>query len=371
MSTAPVAPSLPLPALAAIDAAAVRALGVIAEAHTLAAPASPAEPAVAISTPASPIAAVIQSAASAQGGLAPLFADLAVALQAPNLPPPVAAAAAKVQALATPLDPPPTAAALKAATTQSGLLLEASLAQSGAPPSLDLKAALLSLRQALADAMAEGSPPAAALTAAAPESGAATPQPAIHAPIPPPPPYDSAALRAQPAVAPRLTPDTPWPVLVRVLMQGVSGAIARQVLYQLASAPSAPLASGAPPAQPHWLFEIPLATQQGVSPTPFEIARDGGRAPRGRQDGEPQWRARFSLELGTAGVVHARVAVGNGRARVTLWAERPDTAAVLDGRRGALAADLTAQAFDPSVAVFPGQPPNAAVDPGRFLDQAL
>src|SRR5262249_26515698 len=99
------------------------------------------------------IAAAVQVAASRQGGLGPLLADLEQALKTDALPQPIATVAA--QLLATRLSPDdlsPTG--LRQALARSGLFLEASLAASllpdAAPPSgLDLKAALLVMQQML------------------------------------------------------------------------------------------------------------------------------------------------------------------------------------------------------------------------------
>ncbi len=384
MSTTPVAPAGAAAALAAIDAAAVRALALIdagqispASAST---PAAEAQPAVVQSQTVA--AAAAQAAASEQTGLAPLFADLSAALQTPGLPPAVAAAAQRVATLATPLDPPPTAATLKAAASQSGLLLEATLAATGAPAPDDMKAALLTLRQTLAAAV-EALPaqaevdPTVQAAAQLPVGGASTTRAAVapaHAEPPPAPPYRDAPLRAQPPATARLPSDAPPATVVRALLQDVNGALARQVLYQLASLPGAPgpaAPAQADPGQPHWMFELPLATPQGATPTPFEISRDGGRSASGGDDAEPTWRARFSLDLGAAGPVHARVSLAGGRVRVGLWAEQPATAEALDAERGALSADLAGQQFEAAVTVLAGQPASPAADPGRFVDRAL
>jgi hypothetical protein len=448
VSTPPVAPTGALAALATLDAAAVRALTMLEAGQMVAAPADASAAQSATPAPATVVSTATQAAATQQSGLAPLFADLATALQAPNLPSPVAAAAARVQALATPIDPPPTAADLKSAIGQSGLLLEATIAATGAPPANDLKAALLVLRQTLANALealpgpavpalglpaapAAGLPtvqaqpaglPAAGATVAtvanggapipeslvaaprvdpgAPAAAPATagaPPPAVgllsasdslqrpeaptapvaphaeaqpaHAETLPAPPYRDAPLHAQAAAAPRLPADAPAVTLVRALLQDVNGALARQVLYQLASLPGA--ARGGDAGQPRWMFELPLVTPQGATPTPFEIGRDGGQRSASGEPGEPAWRARFSLDLGAAGPVHARLSLVGGKVRVGLWAEHPQTAAALDHDRGALTADLAGQQLGATVTVLPGQPAGAAADPGQFVDRAL
>jgi hypothetical protein len=93
------------------------------------------------------IAAAIQAAASRQGGLGPLLADLEQAIKTDALPQPLAAVAARVLDGRLSLDGV-SAEGLRQALARSGLFLEASLAAGppadGAPrPGLDLKAALL------------------------------------------------------------------------------------------------------------------------------------------------------------------------------------------------------------------------------------
>jgi hypothetical protein len=201
--------------------------------------------------------------------------------------------------------------------------------------------------------------------------------PALAAPVTPPPsradtppPYRDGPLHAQPAATTQIAPDAPAATLVRALLHGVDGALARQVLFQLASLPDAARVAGDASAR-QWAFELPLATPAGVTPTPFEIRRDGGQGAGSDRAGAPTWRARFSIDLGGAGPVHAHVSLQNGRARVNLWAEQPDTAAALEASRAALATDLSGQDFEPTVAVFPGQPASPTADPGHFLDRAL
>ena len=99
------------------------------------------------------IADAVQAAASRQGGLGPLLADLEQALKTEALPQPIAAVAARVLDARLPLDRLG-AEGLRQALARSGLFLEASLgaslASDAAPASgLDLKTVLLVLRQML------------------------------------------------------------------------------------------------------------------------------------------------------------------------------------------------------------------------------
>ena len=93
-----------------------------------------------------------QTAATEQGGQAPLFANLASVANSPALPPKLLQAVQQVLAQQTGLDHDLKGTDIKAAFEKSGLFLEATLAtgvvpSSGAVP--DLKAALLVLRQTL------------------------------------------------------------------------------------------------------------------------------------------------------------------------------------------------------------------------------
>jgi Flagellar hook-length control protein FliK len=345
MTTAPMSPT----AGAIVDALALRMLDAASPAP-LSLPEPTAGPAPQPLARPSPLDSALQAAASRQGGLGSLLADLMVAMQAPDLPAPVAMAAAKVLALQQPAATAPGADDLKQALAQSGLMLEARLAADGAPPDEDLKAALLILRQTLETA------PAAART------DPAAPQPA--------PPYRGGPVQAQPAMASSLPADAATDAILQRLLQGVEAALARQTLMQLASVPGA---AGSPAAQtPQWLFEIPFMVPPGAAIAQLEIGRDEDEHGSAASDeAEPTWRARFSLDLDPMGPVHARISLRGGRVRVTLWAERGATAAQLDAQRDALAQALLGDDLVASVAVFPGAPDTPRPAAGKFMDRAL
>ena len=99
------------------------------------------------------LAAAVQSAATRQNGLVPLFANLDAVARSGSLPPELQAAVTQMLALRPKLDQNLRAGDIKDAFQNSGLFLEASLA-SGYPSRSstglpDLKAALLVLRQTL------------------------------------------------------------------------------------------------------------------------------------------------------------------------------------------------------------------------------
>jgi hypothetical protein len=143
-------------------------------------------------------------AAQRQAGLAPLFADLAQAVNSPALPPALRAAIGRVLALQTPINGPLTAETVRQAVAQSGLFLEAHLAQAspGAQAAPDLKAALLSLQTALAAVPARKAPPQPAgpeIRAAPPTIPTTTPgTPPSAARTPPPTEATPATLAASP-----------------------------------------------------------------------------------------------------------------------------------------------------------------------------
>ncbi|KQW22606.1 hypothetical protein ASC80_04380 [Afipia sp. Root123D2] len=106
------------------------------------------------------VSAAVQSAAARQGSLAPLFANLGVAVSLETLPPEVQKAAAQLLSSRPELGPSLTGDAVKSAFRNSGLFLEQTLASQASSPALastrpamipDLKAALIVFRQTLSN----------------------------------------------------------------------------------------------------------------------------------------------------------------------------------------------------------------------------
>ena len=128
------------------------------------------------------VSAAAQSAATEQGSLAPLFANLGAAASSGSLPPKLQQAIAQVLAQQTSLDQNLGGGDIKTAFQKSGLFLEASLATASAPSPgsvPDLKAALIVLRQALQSTLGAtgvaATPAAPVVQATAPPQAAATP----------------------------------------------------------------------------------------------------------------------------------------------------------------------------------------------------
>lgn len=187
----------------------------------------------------------------------------------------------------------------------------------------------------------------------------------------PPLPYRGAPLAAQQPAAAVIAPDTPPHETAERLLGATEGALARTTLLQAASLPDQPGAPRNDPATQRWTFEAPFATPQGTGIAQFEISRDGKAAQQEKR--APVWRARFSLDLEPMGPVHALVALAGGRASVTLWAERSDTATRLDAQSTLLSDALRAAELEPADFQFRVGTPPAAVrpaPPGRFMDRA-
>lgn len=321
----------------------------------LAAPKPPADPAR---------AAVDQakaSAAASQASLAPMFADMAAALNAPATPPQLRAALANVLSLRTPVGAEFTGEQLQRAVAQSGVMLEAKLA-AGMPPGRDLKAALLTLLstlKTLPPASPEGTaPPLAQYAGAQTENPRQPPDPARAAERPPPPLRDG-TLRAQPAELSSLPAARPGDVAPR-LAADVEQAVARQVLHQIASLPQGQDSHDGPA----WMFELPLLTPQGATLAQFAIARDG-RGGGAAGEGGPTWRARFALDVDPFGPVHVDLRMGGARrSRVTMWGGETAMA------RLAHDTEILGRMLDADVSLHPGSPAQGApAAPGRFVDQ--
>jgi hypothetical protein len=277
-------------------------------------------------------------AAGRQASLAPLFADLAEAHDAPDLPAKVKAAIGQLLALRTPLTGPITAETVKQAVAQSGLFLEARLADrapasEGAPP--DLKAALLTLQRALAATPAANAAPGARPTTT-------------------PPPVRDAALMAQAPALAALSAGDSAAAILQHLRPEVDQAVARQLLHQLASLPDGG-AMG-------WMFELPVATPQGTGVAQFEIDRDGAQP--GEGGAAEAWRVRFSIDLEPLGPVHVHLRMEGERAQVAIWAERGDGLERLREQGAELA-----QALPADVVFRPGAPRRPVPQSGRFVDR--
>ena len=198
----------------------------------------------------------------------------------------------------------------------------------------------------------------------------------------PMPPYRGApGLPQAPATASLPSAAPPREQAIHLLSQ-TDAAIARQTLLRIVSLPGDP-AGGTGNTQhsndnaTRVVFEIPVATAQGVGVAPMSIERDRGKADAA--EGLKSWLVRFSIDLPEIGPVHARIALRGERATVTLKAERAESAELLAAGLPLLDAGLRSAQIEPGeLRCRAGGPdtsragavrPQAAA-PGMFVDQA-
>jgi len=202
------------------------------------------------------VSVAVQSAAAQQTSLAQLFANLGVAAGLDNLAPQVQQAVALVLAQRTPLNSSLTGDDINQAFQNSGLFLEASLASgsfSSSTASTDLKAALIVLRQVLANSLGTVTPSAPS----APGTTQSAPASALSSQQSPAPAVAAAPQGATPATA---------------SVQQVATPVA--ATPQSASAPASAVPQGTPAtaaAQQPATIVLAAAFEQGAQPPPIRI----------------------------------------------------------------------------------------------------
>jgi hypothetical protein len=388
--------------------------------------------------------AIVRDAATSQGSLAALYADLNAAVTTPSapLPPPVLDAAKLVLAMRLNMASSQnvTADDVSAALTHAGLtsaVPPAEVSASAAAPS-DLGTALVALRQVLKTWLDQQPDPSAASEA----SNAAAPQPAriniaaqpyrgpvnvpqtpaltllatialarepmtrlplqaapdtkalpegpqspappqlavrSNTPIPMPPYRGAPSLPQAPAPASLPSAALPREQAIHLLSQ-TDAAIARQTLLRIVSLPGEPTAGmqHSNDNATRVMFEIPIATAQGVGVAPMSIERDRGNSETAAE-GLKSWLVRFSIDLPEIGPVHARIALTGERAAVTLKAERAESAELLAAGLPLLDAGLRSAQIEPGELRCRAGGPDASragaahpqpAAPGMFVDQA-
>lgn len=296
---------------------------------------------------------VVVHSAARQNGLAPLFADIAAALNHKEqpLPTPVLRLAAQMLKLRLDTDGPITGERLKQAVQRSGVFLEALLA-AGEPPaaaSEDLKSALIRLRD---------------LALNVPGAEARAGRPLL--PSPEPPRRDGLPV-AQALETTALTRDLNRAEAAALLGSEADAAVERMKLLQFASLPAETGTRAAEQPSTQWMLEVPLAYREQTGVAAFQFEREGD----GRQGEEARsWKAKVSLDVETLGPVHAHVGLRAQTIGVTLWAENGETAdhfrkLLPDWRRAMMKAELDVAEFR----VLHGRPPMPITSQGYFLDR--
>lgn len=317
-----------------------------------------------------------------QDGLAPLFANLrsisegSVAL---TLPKPLLTLIERVLAQAVPVERKPLGAeVLKDAVQRSGLFMESRQAAASqattsqatsqpVPPQADLKASLVTLRDALAAVIERFVPtpagkPQAALLLSPQTAGAST------ATAKPAPPRRDGPLALQPIAEPTLAAGEKPLTIAQTLLEQTDAALDRVTLSQFASLPLDGARSDQNQA-PRWLTEIPLAFQSGAAVLPLHIEKEPPRrGPNGVE--APLWRVRFALDVEPMGPLQGVVTLQGRSVGVTLWAEREETSRLLRGAAPGLEAALVdAQFENGAIDIHTGQPRVMQPTAGQFLDR--
>ncbi|MFM9973562.1 MAG: flagellar hook-length control protein FliK, partial [Beijerinckiaceae bacterium] len=292
-------------------------------------------------------------AASRQGSAAPLYADLAEALNRPQLGLPQAVRALAGQLLANRLngDVPITSIALKDAVLQTGVLQEAlaGRAISGAP---DAKALLTALRDILRSDTV----------------------PALRQSPDAEPPRRDGAVVGQRAAFATLGPQAGTDSVSATLAREADQAVGRITLHQIASLPPERALLVPPPLdlqRPQQLsFEIPLALGQQTAIAGFRIERERKRAANADKSTDV-WGVRFAIDADVLGPVHAHVRLAGQTLSVSLWAEDPGTHRIFVEAIPRLEAALAENAFDiGTITILPGKPAeNRPGLSGHFLDR--
>jgi len=352
------------------------------EAET-ATPVSRGAPAPAVASPTSIQTTASSSTAVSVSPEPTLVADDAPVVTAPASPPAEAAPADEPTPAGKPSIPTPRGAARApeddAIAARFGSFVAAP--KSSSPPAATIGRAAVSalvqlglLAEETAHEHLAAAPPAEAKPLVARGYGPATAEAAR--PKVPPPPYAGGPMAGQRPTPPEPAGEISTADLVRRLLKGTSGALARQDLMQIASLPEASHheaeAAETRPQGARLNLDLPFMTPQGVAVAQFEISHDGGGSGGGAVgQAERTYRARFSIDVEPLGPVHALVTLTGARARVSLWAERAETIARFRAGEESLAAALRQAELSPEVAIHSGAPPTPGVSAlGHFVDQA-
>jgi hypothetical protein len=183
----------------------------------------------------------------------------------------------------------------------------------------------------------------------------------------------SAYRKAMPTAAKAQPQPTSWPAepspafIAKTLLQRAEAALSQtralEVVSQGLRAEQSQPAGAAPT---HWAFDAPLATPFGRALVRFEIDRQTPRADRGKQ--EPVWRVRLALDLEPLGAVHAQIALQGSKAWVRLWAEKPETALLLDEHKRELRQTFLADEMEAEIVLNSFMPAAPDLEQGALWD---
>jgi hypothetical protein len=298
-----------------------------------------------------------------QAPLTPLLANLAAIVHSarpgsapatPPLPAPLLAAVNRLVEALPPAAKVTSADGLKQAVAQSGLFLEARLAQAITQPAttgqstanlpLDFKGNLLSLLVSLLtlSRLTPGS------TGPAPE------QPTQTAP----PPLPHLAQQAQPRAQPMLNPQMTLQQAMLELLRTVEGGLARLQLAQLGS-------SGVEEeGRRHWVVELPVRQDDRLDLFQLHIERDSRQ---GDTQKPPLWSVNLAFDLSSLGPIQARITLAGKAISTTFWAEQADTAELINTHLASLHQRMREVGLNVgNLSAHQGQAPAPSTDEARL-----
>jgi hypothetical protein len=275
-----------------------------------------------------------------QGGMGPLLANLGAMAEAPAslakwLPAPLLEAAREVFSTLTVVSSLTGADAVKTALSNSGLFLEAKLAdpQAGGLEA-DLKAGLLRLAARLHGG-GEGRSPAEPL----------------------PPPLRGSAPSIQPLAAATLLARPFEADAIRDLTAQVDASLARIELGQLSVLPTEDH------PRPGWLIDLPVREGAQTRVFQFRIEEEPGR---GEAWTQRPWSVMVAFELEGLGPMHARLTLLDNALSAHLWAEWPETHRLFESHLEELRKGFSGADLEPvHVQCFHGKPAGSIVPSGH------
>lgn len=166
------------------------------------------------------------------------------------------------------------------------------------------------------------------------------------------------SLRAQPDLAPR---DPAARQATLEFMQRIGEQVERSQLATALSQGAAGAAAGTQtgPTQPTWLLEIPLQLANEAHSLRLGIREEDTSGET--RNGGGRWRIDLAMEWPRLGPLHAALIMQGDRIDVDLFADRPDSVALLETTRPTLARALTDAGLTPGrLGAYPGPAPASA-----------
>lgn len=311
-------------------------------------PPASAPPVPAAASPQAAVTQMVQQALPRQDSVVALTTALTQVVARVALPEPVMKAVQQVLGQRLSLDGGgPDGAALQKAVRNSGIFQEAMLANGQARAAGgDMKTALLGLQRELGAWLGD--------------------QAGVEQVRAIPPPLRGMVPRAR--VENMSLGDLPEDAQAagKVLLERTEAALSRLRLHQNASLPE--------PAARHeaqWSLDLPVMVSGQQSLLHMQIHRDrDGDGPEQNED--RGWQVRFAINLSDMGEVGAQISLRGNATGVLLWADREETAALLNAGIGLLRQDLEALSLAPGAIVVRAGAPSAAVPPtqsaGHIVD---